>query len=522
MKITTATLLLLPAAISLTAPAATVDECIAEGRTALFAHDVETANTKFEQALTIDADNSEANVFCAVTGLGVYITSSDCGDILTKLGGSDLFWDPTKNSPLRGTDPDTLQSVPASDVFESFCGRNNTIIPDSTTFFEIITGLNDSAIDAIDAAEAHLAKFTSGSSDIVITSDELDANFDQDMRIDYGDILLVRSALQFVAASARLANGYDSDAEINTVVDGEMEDLLNNFQDALKVRSANDWADVRARFEEASELYDAASDYIRNRIDNDTEGVFHIVSDANYDETDLGEDGHTDVMESDEDEFRTYLDKIIASFDATETETYTKYEVDGYDMDGYENWVDIEHTFSFTLAPLVDGDVDLRTLLPELHNGSFVRNTFPDPTMDGLLPDMDQGGLDSLITGDDVDYGWFTPYENTPTPFDDEYIGGWFGYMRYFPDWECQWYYSYEHGYFYPDFSSGSYWLYQNSVYIYVADFGNWVFTSEDFYPWMYRYSSGGGTWLYYWKGQSASSRWYYDYSSGQKIHVTE
>jgi hypothetical protein len=453
-----------------------------------------------------------------VTNLGVYLSSDDFGAIVTLLGGSDLFWDSTKNSPLRGTSSITHTSVPAQQMMDE------SEIPDTTTFFEIVSGLNDSAMDAIDAAEVHLAKFTSGSSDIVITQAEIDANFVQDLRIDYGDILLVRSFLQFVSASARLANGYDSDAEINTVTNGDVEDLLSNFQNALKVRSANDWADVRERFENAAELYDAASDYIRNRKDNATEGVFHIVSDANYVETDLGEDGHLDVPENGEDEFRTYLDKIMASMDAAETQNYTKYEVDGYDDDGYETWVEVDDSFTFTLAPLVDGDVDIRTLLPEIHDGSFVRNTFPDPTMDGLLPEMDQGGLDRLITGDDIYYGWFTPYENTPNAFADDYIGGWFGYMSYYPDWECQWYYSHEHGFIYPLFMSGSYWLYQDSIYLYFSDFGAWVFTNESFYPWMYRYASGGnvGTWLYYWKGQSASSRWYYNYATSSYEHVTE
>jgi len=490
---------------------------IAAGRVALFQNqDVPTAHARFGYALALEPNNPEANVFYAVTTLGMYLTSDDCGALLTKAGGAELFWDPGASSPLRGIDPDTLESISANDIM------NPDRIADETTYFELISGLNDSAIEAIDDAQAHLAVFTSASPDIVLTVAEMnDPDITSDIHVDEGDILLLRSFLKCITGMARVANGYNSSAGINACTESEdMESFMEAFPDALKVVSPGTWTDAKARLESAASLYDNASDIIRARKNDSSRGLFHITPDADFADGTL-EDGNVEVRESKEDVFRTSLTRFIDAFNSVQTETVHIYSVSGYDPEGYPTWSLDEHTLSFTLAPFVNGQVDFRSLLPEIRGGLLIRNTFPDPTMDGLLPDADQATLDMYVQGANVNLGGFNSYERSSDFFSQEYVGGWLGYLYYFPEWECGWYYSAEHGFVFPDYESGVYWLYQDTLYLYVADFNSWIYTNKETYPWMYRYSDGGA-WLYYWPGQKAASRWYYNCATSNYEHVTE
>ena len=232
--------------------AQTADQLVVEGRTFLVASNLSQANARFAQALAVDPNHATGNVLHAVTRLLVLHENTVGSNFLTRLG-----------FPLPGRSVYIWTSKLTNDA------RRKPLAPAGVASAEIMTVLRTNVLPELAAAGAELAKVTQTTFTLALTAAETQTD---DVRVDYGDVRMLRGMFAGMEHLIYTLNGWDMDVPLTTlktlVTNGHTtaEQVLRDYPSFLKFRTTNDLVAGRTAFQQAVTNYVAASDWLRSRI----------------------------------------------------------------------------------------------------------------------------------------------------------------------------------------------------------------------------------------------------------------
>ncbi len=187
------------------------------------------------------------------------------------------------------------------------------------------------------------------------------------MEIDYGDVLVFRGSLYTAKAATLILNAYNLNVDIDRLVSlGNAHQLdinkhvIYKYPKLLILRKDPQFAE--------------AKDAMRQAIDSFTSAINFIVAetDPQYDDLFIIDDPRK------EERYRNLLEDLKHALDGATLIREIGYRVD--------------------LTKFFDSPRALRDFLPEFFADGFIeRNSFPDPTFGGILPDMTQDELNRIL-----------------------------------------------------------------------------------------------------------------------------
>ncbi len=317
--------------------AQTADEWVALGRTALTNHDLVTANTDFNNAVTVSPTNQEANALLAATRLLLLPNQPAGSNFLNSLkfstAGRNIYnWTSTLPKDISG----------------------NTVLPTNNTSVAIAF-FRTNVMTAIGASRTNLSRITDPTFTLSLTADETSL---ESVTMDYGDILLVQSLLRMAEFTGYTLNAHNFNIVISHLHDlGKTNGLtiqrvLSDYPSLLTLTSTNDLAASKGALTNAIASYFAASDFIRNTRPSGALRLFNLDPDDETNET----------------VFRDYLTNFLLSLSAP-----VKFNTNDQ--------------FSLYAGSYFSGAKSLRSLLPKFNGNNYVWNSLPDYTFGGFLVD---------------------------------------------------------------------------------------------------------------------------------------
>jgi len=362
----------------------TYADLVSDGRTLLFNHGNPTysgllaANQKFEDALSINANNPEANLFYAVTRIGAFALEEGSGSGLETLRDVFQAFGMTRNSNefIEYNSP----YDPYDTEFNSPYDTPPQLPGNSPSGEEIRQFLAGPYITLLDGALSNLEKIGS-SFQTTLTADETG---DESVEIDYGDVLLYKAMLNAGKCLVLIMSSYnlnvDVDATANKISNDQFSintDLLDTYPDFLKIISGggDTLQSAGAALLAAINKYLDASTFIRSESDDQLNDLI------SFDFDDL----------QDEELFRQNLIELRASLNQNRTANLTD---------------NVGH-LSLNLNPFFgygSGPYNLRDFLPRFNRyddpiaGTVGNGLGNDATLGGILPDYSQAdwGISSM------------------------------------------------------------------------------------------------------------------------------
>lgn len=320
---------------------------VQQGRAALVAKDIATANTRFQQALAEDPGNATANLFYAATRIVALSKQPAANTLMDRLGlgatGRDIYHWQSK-----------FATNSAGDV----------IVPNISAA-ELFTFIHDQLIPQLIGAETNLANITSASFIISVTAAETSID---DATIDYGDIQVLRAILRAHQLYFYSISAWNMDVQLTAlhqvfpekIID--IETLLRNYPNLLAAGSDADLPKARAVFVAAIQTYFQGSTFIRARAAG-VDRLFNL--------------GATDLPN--ELKFRNNLEDLNASLTApVRLRSNTNITVSAAKF------------FERVQAP--------RQFMPRFSGNRWVAGTLPDFTFGGVIQGLDQDGFESEIS----------------------------------------------------------------------------------------------------------------------------
>jgi hypothetical protein len=338
---------------------------IATGRAALVAHNIIAANTAFQQAVTADPTNEEANALYAFTRLVVLETTAPVQTLLTQMGvsgtGRDVFhWTAHTAKHARFPQP---SSPLTTDNFKTVA--TNTLLP------QIID------------AEQNLEQITDTSFTTTLSTDETNL---RNVTIDYGDIQILRSMLEAAITTVNIDDSYNTLVGFANIAAWyktnalTLQHILSVYPKAFSFSTGVSVSTALSAFDASVTAFANGATFIQNRTDN-TDRLFVIDPDK------AGEEAT----------FELDMQKMQASLATTVTfDDRTK--------------VYLGELQRMTLPP--------RSYLPQFAANYAIAGTFPDPTFNGGLIAVTAERLDDAFTklGNKLDKHFhYTPAPITPT-----------------------------------------------------------------------------------------------------------
>jgi alpha-tubulin suppressor-like RCC1 family protein len=215
------------------------------------------ADTFFAQALTNNSSNLEANLLKAATSLLLEQNSSQFQAQLTSVGVT-----------INNNDIYNFLYTPPVDA-DGFYDPSPGVTTNNT-----LTYIN-SKMPLIDAAIANLGKFgnaTTSTFAINLSSQETSL---EDVRVDYGDVLMLRALLKGAKAFIALMSSYNTTAEYAKIAYIEKffgrfgkvtpQLVLETFPDLMKFSTPDQRAAAKTLIVQANADYQLAHNFIRNR-----------------------------------------------------------------------------------------------------------------------------------------------------------------------------------------------------------------------------------------------------------------
>lgn len=379
-----------------------VEEC----RGYLVDHDILGANSCFENLVSLDPSDPEANFFYSVTRILALAYNPTFNNLLDRLGitaeGRDLY------NLTAGFQHDSEGHI----ILPSNA-------PDSG---EAIGFLKDIVLPEIDGALSNL-HVINDSFDLVLTGDEIPTGVS--VEVDYCDVALYRAVLHAAKAAILIADAYDlniSDIDVllAKIYDGTFSfnaDILDNYSDLLKLKPLTSISGDDGDFDgedltafalafgcsNSEACYDVAADFDGNGLINEDDlDVFSkkfgwlTQMDTAKHELSLALQGYMQASacirgESDlqDDDFI-----IIAPEDLDNEQALrnilndVQRSLSGPYLIGDEEF---RHPIRIDLSQFFDDSIDLREYLPQLSDDNVIMPcTFPDPTVNGIFPDFNQ------------------------------------------------------------------------------------------------------------------------------------
>jgi len=332
----------------------TARQLVAEGRNFLTQHDIVNANDRFRNAVSQDYDNQTAQAFYSVTRILNLIYGEEFNDLLDRNNASS--WG---------------RNVYDWDVEFPENEDGNTNLPEGApTSTEYVDFLTTYLIPEVNEALQNLAHVDSSFS-VILTPAETDSN--DALEVDYGDVLMYRALLHALKTCIKITAAYNVEFNVADLLprveDGSIsinDDLLNVYADFLKLLTPNQMSAAGADLELSIDSYLAASAFIRAEEDDQGDDLIAFDSESL----------------ADEQKYRHMMEDVKASLAGPATV-------------GDE---ELSDPFVLDLSGFFDQPFGLRSLLPVFDDdNNVIPCTFPDPTINGVLPFYTSGKWNDLL-----------------------------------------------------------------------------------------------------------------------------
>ena len=329
---------------------------VIEGRALLFNNGTFTysgtvaANVKFGQAVAADPSDQEANLFYAVTRVGAFALEQGSGSGLETLRDLYEAFGVTRNS--NDSLPDSPVDLPPA-------------FPDTAPDGEPVRAfLAGPFVDLLDDALANLSVVTS----LFTTTITAAETGDMAVEVDYGDVLLLRSAFYVLKGLFLFVSSYDLDIDLHDImakcnmgVFQVQRDLLDEYPDLLKLRSTDGSASLTS-----------AKQALINGIDAYREAYEFIASESDFQGDDLFFFGSLE----EQDEANDLLTQLTEAEDSLNQNRATAIG-------------DTNIDFNLVFGNTGKSQLDIRSVLPEFdEDDDILAGTFPSPILNGIFPDI--------------------------------------------------------------------------------------------------------------------------------------
>lgn len=224
---------------------------VQQGRAALVAKDISTANVRFQQALSEAPTNATANLFYAATRIAILSKQTVANALMDRLGLTST-----------GRDIYNWQAKFATN------SAGEIVVPAGVSGAELFTFVHNELIPQLIGAETNLANITSSSFIINVTAAETALG---NATIDYGDIQVLRAVLRGYELFFYSVTEWNTDVQLTSLHQvfpekiTDVEALLRDYPNLLSAGSDSDLPKARAAFVAAIQTYFQGSSFIRAR-----------------------------------------------------------------------------------------------------------------------------------------------------------------------------------------------------------------------------------------------------------------
>jgi hypothetical protein len=336
---------------AMTARAQTASEWVLTGRNYLTSRNIVSANAAFQQAVLADPSHQEANFFYAFSRLAVLPFTGGANSVGGLLDGFGVSSVGRVYGAWKADFP--------RNIYDEVALPSNS--PTSSNVIDVAVA---TVLPQIEGALSNLNQITSGF--LIYTTTEFGGTTVTE--IDYGDVLLFKTALHAAKAAILMLASYDLNVDVDTLVGRIRDSLFNPNTDVLStypaflsLLPAPRLSEAKSPLNEAIITYGLASSSIRSEVDDQSNDLFVIGTGSLANELKL----------------RNRLTEIQASLSTAST-------------------INATPAFSLNLSQLFDTPKNLRSYLPAFRvsdlTGKFrvLANSFPDSTFGGILPGADQ------------------------------------------------------------------------------------------------------------------------------------
>jgi len=390
--------------------AQTAEDYFQQGKSALEHNQLTEAHNNFQSALGLDPNHQGANLFFALTRILMISKSTAFNTLLDRAGvsssGRDILnWtaDFTRDAEGRIILP---ENTPTGEELQSFLKDN--ILPEITgalgnlskvtssyqTHYRWIFESGSGSVSSPniltdytknwDFNELVGAKITLAGSTTEYTIIWNDAHTIQvspnwsvssgtynyeiydSIEIDYGDALVIKGLLYSVKSAINIISSYNVNIDIDTIFSlynkrilSIQDHIINASTDLLKLLPTPQLSQAKSDLSDAISTLQSAINFIWSEGDSQEDDLFII------------EDPGEEIF------WRNLFDDINNSLGGT---TYIR---------ALEEYLNLKQFF--------DSPKNLRGFLPTFRGLFIIRDSFPDPTFGGILPNMTQNKLNQEI-----------------------------------------------------------------------------------------------------------------------------
>ena len=385
--------------------AQTADDYFQQGKTDLGQGSLENAYNNFKSALTLDPNHQGANLFYALTRILMISKSPAFNKLLDKADvskeGRDIFdWtadfkrDPSGKILLPSDSPTgkELQDFLKNNILPEINGALDNLAKVGSSYNTIIKLMTENGSGLVNSPNTFTlpdtkghwgpnelvgCKLKIGGTEYTITGNNPGNNQNtitvspnwailpgtynyeiyEEIEIDYGDVLISKGSLYLAKGGIILLTSYNLAIDIDKIASlyqaatlNIQTDLINTYKDFLKLLPVQQVSQAKDLFAEA--------------IDDFTSAINFIVAETDDQENDLFK---VDPLEKDR-----FLNLLADLKNALSGTTFVR-EI-GYDVN---------------LTEFFDNPKTLRDFLPTFLGPYFIKkDSFPDPTFGGILPNM--------------------------------------------------------------------------------------------------------------------------------------
>ncbi len=351
---------LLMAGSSAMADETTAAQKLAEGRAYLAQHDIPSATESFRQAVAAaepgDQSFEPANLFYGVTRILNVAYSDEANALLDSTGASET------GRNLYDWQVEFPEDAQGDLVLPSDC-------PHSTEYINFLANVLVPEIDA--SLRDNLSKLSS-TVKVMLTPEE--AGTDEEIEVDYGDVLMFKYCLYATESITSILKSYDLDVDVDEIlpplINGYQfsinNDLLAVYPDFLKLLTPNQMASAGDALRLSLNTYLQASDFIRAETDDQEDDLISFDPDSLEDEQ----------------EYRDLMEDLLGALSAPT-------QIGNGDE---------EPPLVLYLHPFFDTPLNLRDYLPAFDDDNHIIScSFPFPALGGVVPGYTNDDWNNLL-----------------------------------------------------------------------------------------------------------------------------
>lgn len=210
------------------------------------------------------------------------------------------------------------------------------------------------------------------------TLSTVDYPLDMDLEIDFGDVAMARSGMYALKSAIQTFCAYNMDVPFHEILDKMekeqftiKEDLLQAYPNFLNLFPDHRLSSAKSALREAIDAYNAGSSFIRSETDDQLNDIVTILTDDEI---------------SDDNEFRSFIGDL-------------KNALNGKTVMDITNARSDMNQFALDLTRFYDNPIqNLQTVLPDFNSeNQIIRNSLPDPTMGGIVPDFQNDDWNQIL-----------------------------------------------------------------------------------------------------------------------------